>query len=385
MCPAYPSNYFFNEYSSTLLELEGKDKKSSWFITRNRRFLEPNELGNFKSMMNMSISLARSVRRMHQAGLAHSDLSCNNVLIDPNTGNCVIIDIDTLVVPGVFPPEVAGTRGYIAPEVLATSDLPYGDPEKKLPSTYTDLHALPVLIYQYLLLRHPLIGPKIYSTESAEEDDFLCMGPQATFIEDPYDNSNRRDDMNVTIHELGPVLENLFIKAFVNGLHSPNERPTAMEWEKGLIKTWNLLHPCDNPDCNAKWFVLYDVSKPICPFCGHEADKENILRFHIRSGLRGRSGQWADTGVIDVYDNMPLFRWHLFSNVFPDEKADGSLQAYVYKYHGDWIFVNKKVQGMTSPKGDIVPIGKAMILKDGDIFRTSPKENGVLIEVSEGK
>ena len=75
----------------------------------------------------------------------------------------------------------------------------------------------------------------------------------------------------------------------------------------------------------------------------------------------------------------------MFSNVFPDEKADGSLQAYVYKYQGDWIFVNKKVQGMTSPKGDIVPIGKAMILKDGDIFRTSPKENGVLIEVSEGK
>ena len=31
---------------------------------------------------------------MHQAGLAHSDLSCNNVLVDPTTGSCVVIDID---------------------------------------------------------------------------------------------------------------------------------------------------------------------------------------------------------------------------------------------------------------------------------------------------
>lgn len=30
----------------------------------------------------------------------------------------MVIDIDSLVVPGVYPPEVIGTGGYIAPEVL---------------------------------------------------------------------------------------------------------------------------------------------------------------------------------------------------------------------------------------------------------------------------
>ena len=114
VCPAYPSNFFFTDASSTILDLKGKDKKSNWFTSRNRRFLEANELGDFRSMLQMSISLARSIRRMHQAGLAHSDLSCNNVLIDPLSGSCVVIDIDSLVVPGLFPPEVAGTRGYIA-------------------------------------------------------------------------------------------------------------------------------------------------------------------------------------------------------------------------------------------------------------------------------
>ena len=53
-------------------------------------------------------------------------LSNNNVLISPKDGNCIIIDIDSLVVPNMFPPEVIGTRGYIAPEVLATLSLENG-------------------------------------------------------------------------------------------------------------------------------------------------------------------------------------------------------------------------------------------------------------------
>ena len=175
---------------------------------------------------------------------------CNNVLVDPTTGSCVVIDIDSLVVPGVYPPEVIGTGGYIAPEVLETLPLPFGDPQRKLPCASTDLHSMAVLIYEYLLLRHPLRGPKSYS-EDPNLDDFLCMGPKALFIEDPKDQSNRPRGMEVTIKDLGPELEKLFIRAFVDGLHNPNERPTAMEWEKALVKTWDLLHPCENPNCGA--------------------------------------------------------------------------------------------------------------------------------------
>lgn len=385
VCPAYPSNFFFTADSSTVLELKGKDKKSSWFTSRNRRYLEAGELGDFRSMLQMSISLARSIRRMHQAGLAHSDLSCNNVLVDPQTGGCVVIDIDSLVVPGIFPPEVAGTRGYIAPEVLETMMLPFGDPGRKLPSTYTDLHALPVLIYEYLLLRHPLIGPKIYSHESSEEDDFLALGPKALFIEHPTDRSNRPGDLNVTIKDLGPTLESLFIRAFVDGLHNPNNRPTAMEWEKGLVKTWDLLHPCENPDCAAKWFVLHDTRRPVCPFCGKEVSRDNIVRLHMKSQLRGRSGQWVDAGTIDVYNNMPLFKWHVFSNIFPDEKADRDMVAYVVKYQGQWLLVNYNIQGMTSPSGNMVPAGQAVLLRDGAVFRMSNEDKGLLVEVSCGR
>ena len=147
VCPTYPANFFFDSTASTVLNLTGKDKKSNWFTGRNRRYLAPAERGDFRTMLGTAISLCRSVRRMHQAGLAHSDLSCNNVLIDPKSGSAVVIDIDSLVVPNKYAPEVVGTRGYIAPEVLASMALDFGDPNRALPCVQTDLHALPVLMY----------------------------------------------------------------------------------------------------------------------------------------------------------------------------------------------------------------------------------------------
>lgn len=379
--PAYPKSFFFEEGASQFLDLKGKDKKSNWFTSSNRRFLNKSELGDFRSMIQMSLLLARSIRRLHQAGLAHSDLSNNNVLIDPKSGNCVVIDIDTLVVPGLFPPEVAGTRGYIAPEVLSTMELDRNDPRRMIPSSVTDLHALAVLIYEYLFFRHPLMGPKIYSTESAERDDYLGLGPMATFIEHPEDTSNRPSALKTTIKDLGPVMEKLFLRAFVDGLHNPALRPSAMEWERGLVKTWDLLHKCSNPSCDKKWFVLHDVNKPVCPFCGTRITDKNIVRFELSSEVRGHDGEWRSYSELDVVNNTPLFKWHLYSNVFADEKADKSLQAYVCCHNGEWFLINRNAEGLLSPQGNPVPAGQAIRLTDGTVFRGSRYERGMLIKV----
>ena len=45
----------------------------------------------------MCLKIARAMRRLHAAGLAPSDLSSNNVLVDPLSGNACIIDCDGLV------------------------------------------------------------------------------------------------------------------------------------------------------------------------------------------------------------------------------------------------------------------------------------------------
>lgn len=380
VCPTYPQNFFFDANSSSVLNLRGKDKKSNWFTGRNRKYLVPEERGDFRTMLKIAIGLSRSVRRMHQAGLAHSDLSCNNVLIDPKSGSSVVIDIDSLVVPNKYAPEVCGTRGYIAPEVLATMGLDSGDSRRALPCVATDLHALPVLIYEYLFFRHPLIGPKIYSKDP-DEDDFLAFGAKATFIENPGDTSNRPPDLGVTIQSLSKGLENLFLRAFVDGLHNPSERPAAMEWERELLRAWDKLVPCPNPNCEKKWFILRDEKNPVCPFCGTRITNK-IIQLSFKSEMRGKKGIYREKSSVAVYDRMPLFDWHVYSNVHNDEKADAGMRAYIAFYKGKWLLVNNGIEGMLSPSGRLVPKGSAVELKDSAVFRMTGKENGLLCEVN---
>ena len=82
---------------------------------------------------------------------------------------------------------------------------------------------------------------------------------------------------------------------------------------------------------------------------------------------------------------MPLFRWHIFSNVFPDEKANRDMVAYICKVQGQWLLVNYNIKGLTSPGGNLVPIGQAILLKDGSVFRATTEDRGLLIEVTCGK
>jgi serine/threonine protein kinase len=376
--PAYPSNFFFGSAASDVLNLYGRDKKSNWFTSNNRKFLHKNELGDFRSALQCSILLARSVRRLHQAGLAHSDLSNNNVLIDPTTGDCIVIDIDSLVVPGLYPPEVAGTRGYIAPEVVATMELDRRDPHRVYPSAKTDLHALAVLIYEYIFFRHPLIGPKINSSHSAEEDDRLSLGERALFVEHPADVSNAHKSYSGRIGDLGSILEKLFLRAFAEGLHDPRLRPSAMEWERGLVRAWELLTQCENPDCERKWFILdTDEKAPVCPFCGART-KGAAIRFSFYNEVRTNPGEYRRIFDANITDNTPLFIWHFTPNVYPDEKTDRTLMAYVIHHAGEWYLVNSRVHGLTSPDGRIIPPGRACRLFDGALLHA---DGGIIIKV----
>ena len=386
VCPTYPANFFFTKNSAkqgVQLPIAGKDKKSSWFTSSVSKYIADSEKGDLPRIICVAISLARAVRRLHAAGLSHSDLSSNNVLIDPQTGTCVVIDIDSLVVPGIFPPEVAGTKGYIAPEVLETMHLPFNDPNRKLPCASTDRFALAVLIYEYLLKRHPLIGPKIYSQDT-EQDDFLAMGAKATFIENPSDTSNRPKDLFLTIKDFGSPLEKLFLKTFVDGLHAPEKRPAAVEWERELVKTFDLLQPCANRNCPSGWFVLHDLKNPVCPYCHTKLKSADVMHLKLKKQMSGRRGQWQQVGEINLYEGKTLHSWHFLSGTFPDEKCfDREMKAYISHQNGQWYLVNNNLAGMLSPKGNLVPVGQAVHLKSGDIFLSNNDKNALLIEVAQ--
>ncbi|MHC7395830.1 kinase, partial [Klebsiella pneumoniae] len=144
-----------------------------------------------------------------------------------------------------------------------------------------DRHALSVLIYMYLLFRHPLRGGKIHDIDDEVRDEALSMGERALFIEHPTDRSNAvkvnqvssfslpwADPQKIPYTIMGPYLKPLFDRAFIDGLHDPSKRPTADEWESALVKTVDLIQPCQNNDCDQKWYVFNGKTKPVCPYCG---------------------------------------------------------------------------------------------------------------------
>ena len=381
VAPTYAASFFFEEGN-----FKGKEKQAKWFTSpKLRKYLPASELGDWLKYVHISTRLSRAVRRMHSAGLAHSDLSNKNVLIDPKTGGAVIIDCDSLVVPQIYPPDVLGTPGYIAPEVLRTQSLELTDSKRLLPGITTDRYALAVLIYEYLLGRHPLRGPKINSTVSGEEDELLSLGERAVWIENPSDRSNRPPDsfLKVTYTQLGPLLSPLFERVFVDGLHSPSARPDAGEWERALVKTTDLLFPCPNSHCTQKWFVFVDESKR-CPWCQTQISGAVPILHFYREGAKGQFK--SDNHRLVVWHHQRLFPWHIYDNQYAGERANRTPQAYFAKQGSDWWLINQAQEAMTVVAGGSTPnktlaTGQGEILRDGMQIQLSRAGHGRLAVV----
>ena len=419
--PAYARHFFFEFGSKNgdTLGIKGKEKEGKWFASASnrQRFLDPRELGHWLNYLRINLLIARAVRRLHAAGLAHSDLSYKNVLVDPAGGHAAVIDLDGLVVPGKFPPDVAGTPDFIAPEVVATQHLNRHNPARKLPSIQTDRHALAVLIYMYLLYRHPLRGRAVYDTEDPQADEKLAMGEKALFVEHPTDTRNRVNVAELRPTDLpwgdpgarpytltGPHLVPLFKRAFIDGLHNPDARPTADEWESGLVRTVDLIQPCPNPACEQKWYVFDNTTRPVCPFCGTpHRGLLPVLNFYSRRGGGGSGGPahasgsggsgalatsfQPDNARLMVYTGQSLFRWHTDRSVFPNERLtdDEKKRVGYFVFHeGRWWWVNEALPNCTDRTGATpvpVPIGGRVELTEGRKVLFSDAPTGRLMVV----
>lgn len=397
--PVYQKHFFFqtgyNPNGNQIVSIKGKEKEGKWFASakfRNKNFtfhLDKTELADWFKYFLVCIKISRAVRRMHAAGLAHSDLSYKNVLIDPVTGRAAIIDIDGLVVPGKFPPDVIGTPDFIAPEVMATKHLGKTDPKRKLPGITTDRHALAVMLYMYLLYRHPLRGGKIHDTDPQKDEEF-SMGEKALFVEHPTDKSNRpklnqvdpkhlpwADVNKIPYTVCGPYLTELFNKAFIDGLQNPSVRPTADEWEQALIKTIDLMQPCQNPSCTQKWFVFANTTKPVCSFCGTPYKGQlPVLNLYYKKP----NGQFSFENLrLMVYNNQYLYPWHTNRNIFPNEKLTAQEVkpvGYFVFHNNKWQLINQTLTSLKDVTTDKeIPVGSAIELIDGKKILLS-KENG---------
>ena len=400
--PIYSSKFFFKKGYAANELIKGGEKNGKWFATskfRNKHFplkLDNSELGDWLSYFQICVNIARGVKKMHQMGLAHSDLSYNNVLVDPVTKSASIIDLDGLVVHGVYPPEVVGTADFIAPEVLATKHLSKTDPNRKLPKRETDLYALAVLMYMYLLRRHPLKGGKVHDLDT-EKDDLLSMGEKALFVEHPTDASNRPKLNQISKWDLpwgdvsklpytitGPYLKALFDQAFIDGLHNPALRPPADMWEQALLKTTDLMQPCANPACDEKWYVFDNTVSPKCPFCGtkHVGTLPVLdLYFEFKPTV------WKpENHRLMVYHNQYLFQWHVNRNIIRNERlnAEDKIPVGYFTFHNQkWVLVNQKLNSLKDvTEGQEIPIGGMVELTDGKKILLSTEAGGRLVYIS---
>jgi hypothetical protein len=313
--------------------LAGREKIARWYQSQKAwTQLPTEEKGDLRAHVQVCISVARSLRKLHQVGLVYTDLSPRNVLIDISAGASLLLDIEEAIA-GQAAPEVLGTTGYIAPEIVATEMLPTGDPRKNLPCKHADEHALAVFLYEILFRRHPLRGMKIHSV-SPEEDERLLTGIRALFVEHPTDPSNALPDIRVPYRALGDDLAVLWEKAFIHGLHAPQNRPSALDWETGLVRLEASLYPCRNPACGEKWFRLGENDGRVqCPFCAITLT-ERVPYFEI---LRRRPNG-IDTKLyrMPLYDGCEIFDWHLIE-IYPGEDADRTRRGVVTRDDDGWM------------------------------------------------
>ncbi|MDR2460523.1 MAG: serine/threonine-protein kinase [Deltaproteobacteria bacterium] len=393
--PFYDPKFFFPKGS----DREGSEKNGKWFASAKNfnKNVPDSEKGTLLGFLKVCLALSRAVARLHASGLAHSDLSYNNCLIDPKGGNACVIDIDGLVVPDLFNPVVLGTPDFIAPEVVSTQHLDIDDPNRILPNRLTDLHALAVLIYLYLFHRHPLRGKKVHNQDDTIQEK-MEMGDKALFVEHPTDHSNRidiqandkdflpwKDTKKLPYTIMGPYLKNCFDQAFLEGLHQPTLRPTADDWVVSLVNTCDLLLQCSNEKCVKKWFI-YRGGKAVCPYCSQKYKYSvPVLDFYFtRDGKKYEK----ENHKLIVFNEMYIYPWHVNKKFFPKPSmADSEREkvGYFSFYKDKWVFVNLTLDRlMNVTTNTLVGKNKPIYLTDGLEISFSSEPYGRMARVSFG-
>ena len=184
----------------------------------------------------------------------------------------------------------------------------------------------------------------------------------------------------------GPLLEGLFEKAFVGGLHTPQARPTAADWESALIKTIDLIQPCSSK-CEYG-YVFDNKAKPRCPFCGSPY-QGRLPVLNLYSSRHAGSFQSDNHRGVMVWNGQSLFPWHVNRKVSPNEHLTPEQRKRVgyfqYLHQGDWYLVNEGMPTMYDVAARVdIPIGCHVKLSEGSQFLLSREDGGRLIQIQAG-
>ena len=211
---------------------------------------------SFASVIELCRQLSYSFLRLHARGLCYRDISFGNVFFDPANGDVLVCDTDNVGIDNGRA-RVLGTPYFMAPEVVRDTTC------RTLPTTDTDRHSLAVLLFYALFLGHPLEGRR---TETGLRDAPWLMqhfGTDPLFCMHPTHDHNRPAPIVEQYWRIYPAfLRELFVQAFVDGLHDPGARVTEGQWIKAFDRLRDGMLSC--PACGTTNFWSADDDTVVC-------------------------------------------------------------------------------------------------------------------------
>lgn len=240
---------------------------------------------DLRQRLMVAYNLCVAVNTVHSAGHICGDLNPQNICVNLDKNNqknifkVTLVDTDSyhIVTPEVtFRCEV-GLADYLAPEIQ--QKVTNGQNLKNAPlPTYTvetDLFALAVHIFNLLMNGcHPFACAKDADmTDSNIEQITADSHKQSVVAPQPIENIRdgffpfyqARDGITYPVYapefnSLPEILQEMFIRTFVNGFDEPSIRVKTDEWMKALETVAKNITKCDMQH------YYFDNAKE-CPFC----------------------------------------------------------------------------------------------------------------------
>jgi DNA-binding helix-hairpin-helix protein with protein kinase domain len=211
----------------------------------------------YRSALTGGLLFADNMRTLHTAGLCYRDISAGNLLYHSASGDIRIVDNDNVSPDNTVGP-MKGTPEYMPPEVVMG---------QAYASSFSDLHAFAVLLFQLLVRQHPLLGSfqdePMFIGMDEEKRNRILMAEKARFIFDPHDCGNAPDPevdgRAIRLWDALPTfIRKTFTVAFTKGLKDPvNGRIRETKWIQDLARMADLLFLC--PACKTELF--YDPER----------------------------------------------------------------------------------------------------------------------------
>ncbi len=228
-----------------------------------------------------------------------------------------------------------------------------------------------MLIYRGLLFRHPLRGSAVYAPDPDDDDRFV-FGEKALYIEHPTDIRNRPKKPFLTSTILGREMQALFRRAFIDGLHHPDQRPTAEEWEHALLRLHDQVLRCSNPRCEARAYIFGygKTSAWDCAWCGATLAGPTQLPMLLHYKPSGEPGRMEFDFQVIGWPKRTLHAWHVEVGCFPGPGADAKVFATLQweQTTNSWRLENATIADLRALKNGqsltIAP-GESLTLDDG--------------------